>query len=153
TYLFQDAGKGRLGDLDAFGGQQFGQLGLAADSSRGHDFNDPSLSSHPRAHRRFTNHANRAFCACKRFSASSNTTLCGPSMTSSVISMPRCAGRQCNTQVLVLPVALSSSALTWIGQIGPTRSLPSFSLPMDVHESVASASAPSTAALGRSEEH
>ena len=30
-----------------------------------------------------------AFCACKRFSASSKTTDCGPSMTSSVTSSPR----------------------------------------------------------------
>ena len=36
-----------------------------------------------------------AFCMCKRFSASSRTTDCGPSMTSSVTSSPRWAGRQC----------------------------------------------------------
>jgi preprotein translocase subunit SecA len=35
------------------------------------------------------------FCACSRFSASSNTTLCGPSITSAATSSPRCAGRQC----------------------------------------------------------
>lgn len=35
-----------------------------------------------------------AFCACRRFSASSNTTLCGPSITSAATSSPRCAGRQ-----------------------------------------------------------
>ena len=39
--------------------------------------------------------ASTAFCACSRFSASSNTTECGPSITSSVTSSPRCAGRQC----------------------------------------------------------
>jgi len=37
------------------------------------------------------------FWACSRFSASSKTTLCGPSITSSVISSPRWAGRQCIT--------------------------------------------------------
>ena len=30
-----------------------------------------------------------AFCACRRFSASSHTTLRGPSRTSAVISLPR----------------------------------------------------------------
>ena len=30
-----------------------------------------------------------AFCACRRFSASSQTTDCGPSMTRSEISLPR----------------------------------------------------------------
>src|SRR6478672_1183337 len=35
------------------------------------------------------------FWACRRFSASSNTTDCGPSITSSVTSSPRWAGRQC----------------------------------------------------------
>ena len=38
-----------------------------------------------------------AFCVCSRFSAWSHTTECGPSITSSVISWPRCAGRQCST--------------------------------------------------------
>ncbi len=36
-----------------------------------------------------------AFCTCIRFSASSQTTDCGPSITSAVTSSPRCAGRQC----------------------------------------------------------
>ena len=40
-------------------------------------------------------HFNIAFCAWRRFSASSQTTDCGPSITSSVTSSPRCAGRQC----------------------------------------------------------
>src|SRR5512139_4081653 len=34
-----------------------------------------------------------AFCTCRRFSASSHTTDCGPSITSAVTSSPRCAGR------------------------------------------------------------
>jgi NAD(P)-dependent dehydrogenase (short-subunit alcohol dehydrogenase family) len=37
----------------------------------------------------------QAFCTCMRFSASSQTTDCGPSMTSASTSSPRCAGRQC----------------------------------------------------------
>ncbi len=36
-----------------------------------------------------------AFCAWSRFSASSNTRERGPSITPSVTSSPRCAGRQC----------------------------------------------------------
>src|SRR4030065_730827 len=36
-----------------------------------------------------------AFCTCRRLSASSHTTDCGPSITSAVTSSPRCAGRQC----------------------------------------------------------
>src|SRR5512143_2864374 len=36
-----------------------------------------------------------AFCTCRRFSASSHTTDCGPSITAAVTSSPRCAGRQC----------------------------------------------------------
>ena len=35
---------------------------------------------------RSKSHTNNAFCACNRFSASSHTALCGPSITSSVIS-------------------------------------------------------------------
>ena len=37
------------------------------------------------------------FWACRRFSAWSKITLRGPSSTASVISSPRCAGRQCMT--------------------------------------------------------
>ena len=44
---------------------------------------------------RSSSHTSRAFCAWRRFSASSHTTLCGPSITSAVTSYPRSAGRQC----------------------------------------------------------
>jgi len=40
-------------------------------------------------------HKTIAFCACRRFSASSNTLDWGPSMTAAVTSSPRCAGKQC----------------------------------------------------------
>jgi hypothetical protein len=39
-------------------------------------------------------HSNTAFCACRRFSASSQMADCGPSITVSTTSSPRCAGRQ-----------------------------------------------------------
>ncbi len=49
-----------------------------------------------RAHGSTPRHqASTPFCACRRFSASSHTADCGPSMTSSVTSSPRWAGRQC----------------------------------------------------------
>src|SRR4051812_40502262 len=53
---------------------------------RGDDEVHATLSKH---------HARKPFWACRRFSASSNTTDCGPSITSVVTSSPRCAGRQC----------------------------------------------------------
>jgi hypothetical protein len=46
-----------------------------------------------------------AFCACKRFSASSKTTDCGPSITSLVTSSPRWAGRQCMNSASLLAFA------------------------------------------------
>ena len=49
--------------------------------------------------------------AWRRFSAWSNTRLRGPSSTSSVISSPRWAGRQCITQAS--GACASSAAFTW----------------------------------------
>ncbi len=49
------------------------------------------------------------FCACRRFSASSKTTDCGPSITSSVTSSPRCAGRQCMKIASFAAAAISLS--------------------------------------------
>ena len=53
-----------------------------------------------------------AFCACSRFSASSKTTDCGPSITASVTSSLRCAGRQCMNSASGLACAISAS-FTW----------------------------------------
>ncbi len=50
-----------------------------------------------------------AFWACMRFSASSQMTDCGPSMTASVTSSPRCAGRQCRNKASLLAAAISAS--------------------------------------------
>ena len=69
--------------------------------------------------RRGGHHAGRApmhqaitpFCAWRRFSASSKTTDCGPSMTSSVTSSPRWAGRQC-MKMASLAAAAMRRALT-----------------------------------------
>ena len=55
-----------------------------------------STGAAPDADRSRTRHQVRMpFCACSRFSASSHTTDCGPSMTPAVTSSPRLAGRQC----------------------------------------------------------
>ena len=56
--------------------------------------------------------ASTPFCACRRFSASSQTADCGPSITSSVTSSPRWAGRQCRKMASVA-ARFISSALTW----------------------------------------
>ena len=53
-----------------------------------------------------------AFCACRRFSAWSKTTECGEYSTSSVISSPQCAGRQCMT-LTCGPARSISAMLTW----------------------------------------
>ena len=45
----------------------------------------------------FSSHSSTAFWACMRLPACWKTALAGPSITSSVISSPRCAGRQCST--------------------------------------------------------
>ena len=52
-----------------------------------------------------------AFWACRRFSASSNITDCGPSITSDVTSSPRCAGRQCMNRASS-PASAISAAFT-----------------------------------------
>ena len=61
--------------------------------------------------------------ACRRFSAWSKTMLRGPSSTSSVISSPRCAGRQCSTQA---SGACASSARVHLvaGEDAPARARP-----------------------------
>ena len=50
-----------------------------------------------------------AFCACRRFSASSKISLACASKTDSVISSPRCAGRQCCTITSLAHTERSSS--------------------------------------------
>src|SRR6185312_4886193 len=63
--------------------------------------------------------ARRPFWACSRFSASSKTTDCGPSMTSSVTSSPRCAGRQCMNSASGLALAIRRPLTWWgLGRLG-----------------------------------
>jgi len=53
-----------------------------------------------------------AFCACRRFSASSQITVLGLSMSSALISSPRLAGRQCIYRASGLAWAISA-LLIW----------------------------------------
>src|SRR3990172_258264 len=69
-----------------------------------------SVSTHPPLYP--NNHISIAFCACSRFSAWSKTIAWGPSMTVSVISSPRCAGRQCMTTA-DRGAAANSASFTW----------------------------------------
>ena len=109
----QVPGQGGLGDLHAVVRQQGRQLGLGADGFAGQDRGDPGLAGrlggragalrggldgHQSAPstgarpsttarpERCISQAIRAFCACSRFSASSQTTDCGPSITPAEIS-------------------------------------------------------------------
>ncbi len=67
-----------------------------------------AMTASAQRYRPFARHQLRMpFCACRRFSASSNTTECGPSITSSVTSSPRCAGRQCMKMASGLAHAIS----------------------------------------------
>ena len=97
--------------------------------------------------------ASSAFCACRRFSACSQTTLFGPSITSALISSPRCAGRQCRTRQPGWARA-SFGPSSWYESPSPyepriaSRWSRSLSVPMEVHTSVAITSAPVHAARG-----
>ncbi len=72
---------------------------------------------------------------CRRFSAWSKTAEAVPSMTESVTSSPRWAGRQCRKHTSGLAWA-SSSSLTWYGPRSCRRTSTSASRPIDVHTSV-----------------
>ena len=94
--LVQVPGQRRLGDLDAGAGQQRGQVRLRGHRLRLDELADAGLAraaarrGHRRCrHERSSSQTSRAFCACRRFSASSQTALCGPSITSAAISLPR----------------------------------------------------------------
>ena len=112
--LVEIAAQGGLGHLDALVRENLRQLRLRGNDARQQRLLDGAQSSGPCGRtlqrRRLVRHqANRlsspralpasqvssAFCACRRLPASSQTTDCGPSMTSEVTSLPRYAGRQC----------------------------------------------------------
>src|SRR5690606_9883370 len=105
TELVEVPRERRLRDRDPRLGEQLGELGLRPYDVAGQHLDDVLLASGLRRRMRGAHHAHpcsnnqvsKAFWTCRRFSASSQTTLCGPSMTSAAISWPRYAGRQCST--------------------------------------------------------
>ena len=68
---------------------------------------------------RSSSHTSSAFWACSRFSASSHTALCGPSMTSSVISSPAVRRQAVQHDGFRIGQFASRSALIWNGRNGP----------------------------------
>ena len=68
---------------------------LVLDQRVAADRDDGALAAHRSSSKPPIVRAISALPVCIRFSASSKTTDCGPSMTSSVTSRPRSAGRQC----------------------------------------------------------
>src|SRR4029450_202830 len=95
------------------------------------------------SYRAFKHHAKRPFWAGRRFAASWKTTDCGPSITSSVTSSPRWAGRQCMNTASRFASAISR-ALTWWRLSKLWRRWPSLS-PIETHVSVTTQSDPLTA--------
>ena len=76
-----------------------------------------------------------AFCTCMRFSAWSNTIDRGESITSSVTSAPRCAGRQCRKTASGAACAIRS-VVHLIRRENVSRASASLSWPMLVQTSV-----------------
>ena len=76
-----------------------------------------------------------AFWTWRRFSASSKTTDCGPSITSAATSSPRWAGRQCMKTASGAAAAIISG-VTWKPWKSASRFFDSFSCPIEVHTSV-----------------
>ena len=88
------------------------------------------------------------FCACRRFSASSHTTDCGPSITPAVTSSPRWAGRQC----MKMASGLAHRHQPLVDPIGRQQIVAvdtASSVFIDTQVSVTMQSASSTAASGR----
>jgi hypothetical protein len=89
----------------------------------------------------------RAFWACRRFSASSHTTDCGPSMTSAATSEPRKAGRQCRNSAPGAAWAIAAASTEYARKTSARASV-SASWPMDTQVSVQTTSAPASASAG-----
>src|SRR3990170_3458987 len=88
-----------------------------------------------------------AFCVCSRFSASSQTTLCRPSITFAATSSPRCAGRQCMNRAS-LRAAFIISGSTCQSSKSLLRASFSASKPIEVQTSVVTRCAPLAARIG-----
>jgi hypothetical protein len=70
-----------------------------------------------------------------RFAACCHTSDCGPSITSSVTSSPRCAGRQCRNTASGVAAAMSAASTVQPSNAASRRAR-SASWPIDVHVSV-----------------
>ena len=68
-----------------------------------------SPAARPRRLARAHQLGHQTLCRCRRFSACSMTMLCGRSITASVTSSPRWAGRQCMNSAFGLASVISSS--------------------------------------------
>ena len=90
--------------------------------------------------------ARMPFWACRRFSASSKTTDCGPSITSAVTSSPRWAGRQCMKSASGRG-RRHQPAFDLVG-LEQVVAVASSSSPIETQQSVTTQSAPSTASKG-----
>src|SRR5699024_10326163 len=109
TQFFQIPRENPLRNSDFVARELLYQFSLRPDRGRTQDLNDQILARNFRSwnHARSKRHVKSAFCACLRFSASSQTREEGPSMTSAVISFPLYVGRQCKT--IASSLASSSS--------------------------------------------
>src|SRR5258706_159439 len=88
-----------------------------------------------------------AFWVCSRFSASSQTTLCGTSITSAATSSPRCAARQCMKSAFFFATFIMAAS-TCQSSKSRLRSSFSASKPMLVQTSVVTRSEPRAASMG-----
>src|SRR6185312_280499 len=92
--------------------------------------------------------ASTPFWACNRFSASSNTTDCGPSITSASTSSPRWAGRQCMNTASAAAFAISAFVTRYGASMLCRLSFGSSDI--DTQVSVTTQRAPATAFSGSS---
>src|SRR5699024_1030930 len=146
--LAQIPGERGLGDGAPQRGQAGGELGLRRDRLPLDERHDELLPGGLRG-QLLSSHVSSAFCAWSRFSASSNTTDAGPSMTEAATSLPRYAGRQ--WRKIGSSPRLMSSSVTWKGANGDdSSSRPWASCPIDTHVSVTSTFAPAAASAASS---
>ena len=96
-------------------------VGLPAQRATASVASHREIVSEPIDTRPHTRYSSSAFCACSRFSASSHTTLCGPSMTSAATSSPRCAGRQCMNSASGLARRIIAASTCQSSKRAPSR--------------------------------
>src|SRR5690606_30994974 len=110
--VLEVARDGGLGGLDALGGQELHEVGLAGDRLLGQQPDDAVLAlrlghRHQASSRRKRSTPRKAW---RRLWACGNTTLWGPSTTEAATSSPRWAGRQCMNSAPGAAAAMTSSS-------------------------------------------